>query len=56
MARAAAGRLRLGEADDGGAGTTRWTLVRGFPTQHVPPSRLPILVLRRDGYYLCLFT
>jgi hypothetical protein len=24
-----------------------------FPTEHVPPLRLPILVLRRDGYYLC---
>ncbi len=26
-----------------------------FPTQHVPPSRLPILVLRR-AYYLCPYS
>ena len=30
-------------------------LVRAFPTDHTPPSRLPILVLRRD-YYLCPYS
>ena len=29
--------------------------VRGFPNHHAPPSRLPILVLRRD-YYLCPYS
>ena len=26
-------------------------MVRAFPNRHVPPARLPILVLRRDYYY-----
>ena len=31
-------------------GATEHREVRKFPTEHVLPSRLPILVLRRDGY------